>query len=844
MLRIALKGVRGHALRFLLTAASVTLGVALVAGTYILTDGIQDTFNRIVDQSVSRVDVQVRGVKSASGGQDQAGFGASRNLVDVGLARQLASVPGVQRARPDYQGSGVIAGKDGTPVRNGGAPTFAFAYWPDDPSSHLVHGRGPKGAGEIAVESATLSRSGLHVGDQTKALIGNQPETVTIVGDLKVDTAAGAAIVLVDPGSAARLFAADGTVRSISIKANPGVGQSELRTRVAAVLPPGAEAITRAELRQEARSAIDKALGFFTTFLLVFAGVSLFVGAFIIANTFSMLIAQRTRELALLRAVGASPGQVLRSVLIEALVVGLVGSAIGLAVGLALAAGLQVLLRVLLGLDSSGLPLLPRTVVVSVLIGTVVTVLSALLPAVRASRVAPVAAMRDDLAVTPRGLRLRTGLGLALLAAGVGSLLSGVLPSDPGWWYVSVGAVLTVVGTLVLAPTAARPLVRVLAWPFVLLTGVVGRLARENSLRTPRRTAATASALMIGLALIGAIGTIASSTKASVASIVEEQLTADYVLSTGGQAVMPPTVARQVAALPGVRTAAPISLVQVRLGNDQTFASAVDADAFAGTVNFHLVSGSLSGFTSGAVMVDESTAKADHLSAGSTLQAAIGHADPRATRVVGVFKDNPALGTGVLVSRADYRRSVPLSEQGDGAILVKAAPSTQLDQLRTRLVNEVKPFLVVSVQNGEEFTNSQADQVNTLLNLLYVLLALSVVIAVLGIINTLALSVFERTREIGLLRAVGLSRRQLQGMITVESVATAVFGAVLGTVLGVSLGVALQHALRHQGLPNLSIPWSTIASVLVLSAVAGVVAAALPAWRAVRLDVLRAITTE
>lgn len=842
MLRITLKGVRGHILRFLLTVAAVTLGVSLLAGTYVFTDSINVTFDEIVDQGSKGVDVQVRGEEA--GTLNQQGETA-RVQLPLALADRLQALDGVAAVRPDFQGFAVLVGENGTAVRNGGAPTLSFALFPDDPALTVVKGRAPSGPGEVAVESSTLKLSGLDVGDRTQALIGNNPRDVTISAEVKFDAGlAGATVVALDPATAQQEFAPDGQIASFSVQAREGVDAGELRDRISGVLPAQAEAITGADVVEENKEAIRDQLGFINIFLRVFAFISLFVGLFIIYNTFSMLVAQRTRELALLRAVGASRGQVVRTVLGEAVVLGLAGSLLGIGVGVGMAAGLQALFG-LFGLQiSGGLPVLPRTVVYSFVAGVAVTLVSALLPALRAARIAPVAAMRDDVIVTARGLRNRGIVGGVLLAAGI-ALVATALGDEVTWALFGLGSFLTVIGLLVAAPLAIRPVVRLVAAPLVLVTGTVGRLARENSLRVPRRTSITASALMIGLALMAALSVVAQSTKASVSDLVERQLTADFVLN-GGFAPISPGVARTVAELPGVASVATIGAIPVQVSETDTrIAVAADPEGIQQNVKLSVTSGAVTALSDGQVLISESTADDKGWKLGSTVTATIGTQKDQRLTVGGVYEDNQVLNNpALLLPRAVYEKSVPAAQQGDFLVYVKAASGSDSEALRQQLVDVVKPFIVVSVQDGDEFTASQADQVNQLLLILYALLFLSVIIAVLGIINTLALSVFERTREIGLLRAVGLSRGQLSRIITIEAVMTALFGAILGAALGLGLGVALQRGLADQGLEVLDIPWLQIVLVLVGAAIAGVVAAVLPAIRAVRLDVLKAIATE
>jgi putative ABC transport system permease protein len=840
MLRVTLRGVRSHRLRFLLTAVAVMLGVSLVSGTYVLTDSLNGTFDAIVDQSSVGTDVQVRGAASDTKTFDGT---ALRAPLPLTLADQLKQIDGVSRAVPDLQGNAVLVGKDGTAVRSGGAPTFGFAFRSDDPVIKLVKGRGPENKSEIAVESATLKSSGLQVGAQTQALIGNTPESVTIVGEASFGAGlAGATLVFLDPKTAEAAYAPDGTVQTFSLTAAPGISEDQLRTRVAAALPANAEAITGTQLNADSKDQFEKAIRFIPIFLLVFAGISLFVGGFIIANTFSMLVAQRTRELALLRAIGASRSQVLRVVLGEAAVLGLVGSLLGLGVGILLAAGLMALFRAI-GLDiSGGLPVHTRTVVVSLLVGVIVTIVSAVLPAIRASRVAPVAAMRDDVAAPVGGVRTRGLIGVVFVVLGLALLVPGVTQDDVQWLLVGFGAGAIVIGSLIAAPATTRPVIRVVASPFVLIAGTIGRLARENSLRNPRRTATTASALMIGLALMAGVSVIASSTKASVADIVESQLTADFVLD-GGNAPFPVTVAEKVGTLPDVASVATLGGVQVVVDKKSLFAMAAEAQGIADNVKVDVTSGSLNALDSGQVLISKKLAEDKGWKVGSVLNAGIGTVKSQALTVGGVFEDNQVLAT-MVVPRKLYTTVVPPALQGDFSVYVKAKPGADQAALRNELTTTVKPFLVVSVMDSDEFTSAQADQVNVLLYTIYALLALSVVIAVLGIVNTLALSVFERTREIGLLRAVGMTRRQLRRMITVESISTAVFGAVLGTLLGLVLGITVQYGARSEGLDVLSIPWLSLFIVLIAAAIAGMVAAVLPAWRAVRLDVLRAITAD
>jgi putative ABC transport system permease protein len=844
MLHVTVRGLQGHLVRLLLTAFAVMLGVSFVTGTFVLRDSIDNTLGGLVAQSSKGLDVSVRGAGTDAVSPVSVDGTAVRPGVPLSEVQTVGAVPGVARVMPNLQGTAILAGSDGIAVRNGGAPSLGFAFVKDDPSFTLVSGRGPTGPGEVAVESSTLDRAHLEVGDHTRAVIGDRARQVTITGEVHFGSLFGATAVLVDPETARRAFAPDGTVTSLSVTAAPGVSQTVLRAAIARVLPSNLEAVTGATVQAETQTSVQKGLAFFTTFLLVFAGVALFVGSFIIVNTFSMLVGQRARELALLRAIGATRAQVIRTVLGEAVVIGLVGSVLGIGFGLLIAAGAQAAIGTFLATDiGAGLPLSATTVALSVLVGVVVTVVSAVLPARRASRVAPVAAMRGDVGAVNGRLGRRGAVGLALLGSGALVLGAAVTREQVSWSLAALGAVAAVLGLLVAAPLATRPVVRLIAWPFVALAGAVGRLARENALRVPRRTATTASALMIGLALIAGTSVLAQSVKASVSSGVANELTSDFVLNSGNVAPVPAPVADAARHLPQVRSVAAVGLLDVRIGSFHTMASAVTAadaaDNFVVTMN----KGSLSALDRHTMLVDQTTASAQGWRLGDTVTGMVGTIKHDPLVVGGIYRDSQAFGSHLIVDRSLYATALPANQRADTRLFVRAEPGADLGQLQAQLTDLVRPYLIVSVQDGAEFADAQGASVDTLINLLYVLLLFSVIVAVLGIINTLALSVFERTREIGLLRAIGLRRRQLGSMITMEAVTTSVFGAVLGTVLGLGLGVALQRGLVTQGLTTLAVPWALILGMLLASAAVGVLAAALPALRAVRLNILQAIAS-
>lgn len=848
MVRVALRGVRAHLVRFCLSVLAVALGVAFVAGTFALRTMLGSTFSDIV-ATTTLGDAYVRGADVVGGADEQnVVAGTPRNPVPLTLVPQLEDVDGVSAAIPDLSGPVVLVGSDGTAVQSTQAPSLGFAYDDRSRAVELVAGHAPTAPDEIAVESSTLQASGLSLGDATTIVIGGEVRPVTVVGEVGLGSAlAGATVVFVDRRSATAAFAPDGTVSSISVLADDGLSEQELVDRLTPVVADDdarAEVITGDEMRDEAIANVLTLLGFITTFLLVFAGISLFVGAFIISNTFSMWVRQRMREFALLRAVGASPLQVFTSIVLQAAIVGVIGSVIGVLGGL----GLVVLLRGVLG--SAGMqltgsvPLDGFTIVVSVLVGTLVSVLAAALPARRAALIPPVEALRDEVTVPERSLRRRAIVGGALVVAGVVMVVAALLDptGDHAGAMLGYGAGAVVIGVLAASPVLARGILRVLAVPF---SGwrPVGRLARGNVTRNPRRTANTAGALMIGMALVGAAAVIAATTQASTSAIVAQEATTDYILRGAAQGPVPAQAVEDVRALPDVRAADTFATASVLVGTDSFAVTGIDPDAIGRSIDTEVIEGSFhDALAAGQVAVQRTTMDDQHWALGDTLSLTGPSGSQDLT--IGAVIDSPAFGVPLVVGQTELDQLVPSDQQLVTTVFVTAAPGADVAALRGELTATVKPYVVVSVMDSAEFVSQLADQVNRVLVILYALLGLSVVIAVLGIINTLALSVIERTREIGLLRAVGLGRLQLGSTITVESVLTAVFGTLVGLAVGVALASTLPTVFSDVGLRSLAIPWVSLALMVVLAIVVGVLAAVWPAIRAARLPVLEAVSTE
>lgn len=849
MRRVALREVRAHLVRFALSVLAVLLGVAFVAGTFSLRAMLSSTFDEIIATSVQG-DAYLRGSEPSVSGNVVGDAREPRTRIPIEVRESAAAVDGVAGAFPDVRGPLVLVGADGTAVVSGQAPSFGIGLDVDDPSAEVVEGRRPAGAGEIALESTTAASSGLVVGDTTTAVVGSEAVAVEVVG--RIDTgapSAGATLVFLDLATAEAAYAPDGLVESIAVYAREGLTEDELVTRVAAAVADldGVEVVTGTLARTEAIDAVNQLLGFIGAFLLVFAGISLFVGAFIIANTFAMSVRQRQREFALLRAVGASPGQVFASVLVQAGVIGLVGSALGVGAGAGLVAGLRVVLA-RMGMNLSGaIPLEASTVALSIAVGIVVSVVAAAVPARRAALVPPVEAMRDDVLVKDRSLLLRAVAGAVLLAASLAAVVaatSGRVTSAGTW--LGVGAAGTLVAVLALAPVVARVVLGVLAWPAEVSLRPLGRLARGNVTRNPRRTANTAGALMIGMALVGATTVLASTAQASTRSVVEAESTADLVVQSASRTVPGGAVAA-LRSLATVGHADTVSVGTAELTTDGgepalTTLAAVSDGAFGRALDVVVTAGTLEEFGAGDAAVQRRIADAEGWAVGDRFQLRTDSATAEVT--VTAVVDSQILATPLVLPEETFTQLLAAPQREVAAVFLTAADGVGLETLRADVVEAAAPFVVLSVQTNDELATALAEQVSQVLVILYALLALSVVIAVLGIVNTLALSVIERTREIGLLRAVGLGRMQLAGTIAVESVLTALFGTVVGVAVGVALASTMPSVFADVGLSTLAVPWPQIALMLALAVVVGVLAALWPAARAARLPVLEAIAQE
>lgn len=832
MRKVSLRNLAAHKVRLALTVLSVVLGTAFVAGSFVFTDTLQRTFSSIFSDTAQGADVRVSA-------EDARSSGVPTSDSDI-----ISALPNVRAVMPYVGGQIVVLDESGTAVQTGGAPTIGESFVPDDrrlgEPAVFTAGTAPSAPGDVVINEGGATRSGLGVGDRTQVLVpskGTIDVTVTGIYDTPVES--GGYIGLQFFESQADELFSDGQHVQYYDVAGTGLGQSELRDEIAAALPD-AKVQTADDVRAEAQAQIEQALSFVNYFLLAFGGIALLVGTFIIYNTFSMIVAQRVRELALLRAIGASRGQVSRSVVLEALVVGVIGSAVGFAGGVALAYGLRALLNAFdLGLPSGTLALEPRTVIVSFVVGIVVTVLSAYAPARRAAKIPPIAAMREEFASAGDSLRVRTLVGVVIGVLGAAAIVLGAQSTGGGAAAtVGVGAVAVIIAVALAAPSLSRPIVGALGSVLTRPFGPIGRLARTNSVRNPRRTAATAFALMLGLMLVSVIGVLGSTAKASVDALVDNGIEADFILS-GPQSIGVPTGAgAAVRTTNGVERVAILHPVSVDIADEPAFGVALEGTP-DGLFDNVVVSGSPE-LAGDSIAVSESASVSEGWALGTVVDMTSVDGQKVPVTVTSIYQDSPLVGQW-MISDEVYQKVTPSIVRSDIVVLVGASPGTDLDTLRTDLEAATKPFVVVQVQDREEFKGSQSQQIDTLLAVLYGLLALAVVIAILGIINTLALSVVERRREIGMLRAVGMQRPQVRRTIYLESMLIALFGAIVGLALGIAFGWGFVRTLRDEGLGLLTIPWGQMIAMLVGSAVVGVLAALWPAIRAARTKPLDAI---
>jgi putative ABC transport system permease protein len=844
MRRIVFRGLLARKLRLALTALAIVLGVTFVTGTLVLGDTLNRTFNNLIGGVYQHVSFEVRGKAAFAENTPQSVTGtADRKPVPESIAADIRRLPGVAYAFGSVTGYAQFVDRSGNSIDDGAGKNLGFAFDPDGELSafRLVAGRGPTTSHDVVMDRATASKYHFVVGSPVRVLLPDGTGTFKVTGIVTFgadNTLVGDTLAGFSQSTAQALLGSRGRFDAINVLAAPGADNVELQRAIARLLPPGFEVVSGQAVANQLSSAVDNELSFLSTALLIFALISLFIGGFTIFNTFTITVGQRTRELALLRVVGASRRQLFRSVLGEAAVTGFVASVIGLGLGVVAALGLRALLGAFgIALPSAPLVFEARTVVIALGVGVGVTVLSAIVPARRAIRIAPVAALVETSGeAEARVPRRRVLAGGAIGVLGVGAVVAGV--SGPSVTLVGLGSAGLLIARAVLAPLLARPLAGALGRPLRALFGTPGRLGRENSMRSPHRTAQTAAALMIGIGLVSSIGVLGASLSKSATDQINSAVNADYIITSSGgfSRDVPAAVAR-------LRGAAAVTTVyrgQFEFRGGLSSLAAVTPAGLAQTVDLHMVSGSGSpALAAGRLLVDANTAAADHLHVGSTVAVRFAQTGAGTMEVGGIYKTNPLIGSFVTGERffvAHFDNPLP------GGVLVKTGPGAY--GFETVLDRRLGAYPNLTIQSRSQFQNQQKANIDQLLGLVYVLLALAVVIALIGIVNTLMLSVFERTREIGLLRAVGMRRGQVRAMIRSESVIIALFGGVLGVVVGTGLGAALASALRNKGVTAVAVPVPTLIAFVILSALLGLIAASWPARRAAKLDVLAAIATE
>ncbi len=847
---VALKGLFARRLRAVLTALAIVLGVAMVSGSFVLTDTISKAFDTIFTSSYSHTDAVVSGKKLVDYSN---GGNATVSQALLERIRRMPDVAAASGALVDLNGDSTHAtliGRNGKAIQTNGNPTFGFGIDPAQPRFNplkLKDGRWATGPNQVVIDAQTAQKHHFAVGDTIGVAAHGPARSFRIVGTAtygNVESLGGATIAVFSIPTAQRLLDLNG-YSEISVAAKPGVSDAKLVSELKQSVPQTAQVRTATQQADEDKKGVSSFISFIRGFLLGFGGIALFVGAFVIFNTLSITVAQRTRELATVRTLGASRRQVLRSVVLESFFIGLGASVIGLFAGFGLARGLSSLFGALgLSLPEASTVYATRTVVISLLLGVLVTVLAGFVPALRATRVPPIAAVREG-AVIERRKRLGPVAGVILFGTASALIayatLGGHLGSGKSLLALAGGTLLGLLGVAGFAPALVTTLAAVVGIPARRLGGAAGRLAAENATRNPARTASTAAALMIGLALVSFVAVLGNGVHGSIDRAIEQQVNADWVItSQNGWSAFPAAAGRAAVKAPGVALASDIRSDRGRIGNANVSVNGVDPATIARVYHFDWKRGSnatLARLDGQGALVKQAFGRKHHLGVGDTFTLRSPAGNPVRLTVAGIFQPprvTELLG-GVVISQAAFDRT--FTRPSNSLTLIEGSPT------QAGLEKALAAFPDAKAQTQHEYVKAQSSFIDTMLNLLYVLLALSVIVSLFGMLNTLVLSVFERTRELGMLRAVGMTRRQARRMVRHESVITALIGAALGLPLGIMLAAAVTHALGKYGV-TFSVPVASLVVFAVAAMIAGVLAAIAPARRAARLNVLEALQYE
>jgi putative ABC transport system permease protein len=843
MLSLTFASIRANARKFVLTAVAVVLGVAFMTATFVLTDTIQKSYDDVATNVYAHTDAVVRSARHTDGDQ------TVRGTVDTATLDAVRAAPGVRAAEPQLVGTASIVGHDGRLLdanRNRAVPVaVGWQGTPELNPMRLVTGHAPRAPDDVVIDVASQRKGRFHVGETVRVVSPAGSHAYRLAGVATYggsDSAAGAQVVAFTPATAAHVIGTPGRYSAIQVVGAPGVSRRALVANVrAAVHRSDVEVITgsaAAADARDARSASSKVIG---VFLMIFAVVALVVGSFVIANTFSITVAQRTRDTALLRAIGATRRQVTRAIRTEALVVGVVASAVGVVAGIGTAQGLRALLGAFgLELPPGGTVVAPRSIVIAMAVGIVVTWLAAWLPARKAAKVAPVEALRSSTRDASRVSKRRTVLGVVVGAVGGLAIAGGLSGGDPG--VVGFGALGVFGGVGMAGPAIARRFARVAGWPLAVAHGTAGVLARDNAARNPRRTSATASALMVGVALVAFMSVCAASAKASLSRSLDKAMTSEFIVTTQyGMGGISTAATARIDALPETGSVTALRQPTTRVDGVMKQIAAFDASTVEHNVHLGVRSGRIAALGTHGIAVQTDEAKKRHLSLGSTVSVFFPETGNQRMTVVATYATKQPVGDySISLQAYDANVANPVDEQ----LLVSPAPGVSDATARHAIERVLRDYPTGELMTKAEFDRSVSGQIDQTLNLVYVLLATALVIALFGIANTLALSVFERTREVGLLRALGMDRAQVRATVRWESVLIALLGTMLGTAIGLGFGWALVRAMTDQGVDRLVIPVARLVVVVGVAAVAAVVAAELPGRRAANLDVLRATASQ
>jgi len=843
MLRLALRNLQMNTLRLILTTAAIAIGVAFVSGTFVLSDTTDKAFDQLYDGLTANTDVVVR----SQAAYTDNGFQSEARPIPADLVRTVAAVPGVAVAEGSVTGFALLLDKTGTPIQPGGAPTLATSVGGNAALAgdfSLRSGRMPRGPAEATIDARSATGASYVVGDTVRIVLSDGTHPFTLVGITGFgdsDSLAGATLAGFDLATAQRVLGRTGTVDQISVIARDGVTSGDLVARIGATMPHGVETLSGATLASEGAAGMQSGLAIFTQVLLAFAAVSLLVGSFVIWNTFNVLVAQRRREVGLLRAVGATRRQVLGGILVESAAIGLLATAVGLLGGIGLAVGIRRLL-LLVGVEvpSTTVALEPRTLIAALAVGVGVTMVAAAVPAWAATRVAPIEALRDAAPTTDDGSSRRGAVGAVVLSTGILGLLACAAAGDQRP-LTALASLTAFVGLVISGPSLARGTARLASHG---RRGGGWRMAARNVARSPRRAAATAMALTIGVAVVSAVAVTATSLRESVGQTVSAGNRADFILQpVGSGAGLSPTAATAVRALDGVADVVELKYSGAQVDGVRSTIVGVDPTDLGTVLDLGTGTGTLD-LAPGSIAIARTEATTLGVRVGDTVEVTYPESGPRALTVTAVFADTATglISSSYLVSPTDFAANV--TSTLDRVVLVAAAPGIDLTTTRATITRALAAYPNITISDPAQLTSAAQKSTDQLLGLVTALLLLAVVVAILGIVNTLVLSVLERTRELGLMRAVGATRRQVRTIVRRESVLMALLGAVTGIALGTLSGVALSRALTGEGITTVAVPTTQLLLYLVVAAVVGVLAAIGPARRASRVDLLTAMAPD